>query len=211
MQNNFCFQGIYCVGIIFILTLISCNREDSPVIYDENYRIELLKERKENDSLMQADPHSPFNVDTTIEFSPIKYFEPDQRYVFKSKLHRYESQDTIFILGTKGEYRIAIPVGYLAFSYEGEEYKINVYKSFGRAMEEYYSIWFTDQTTGFETYGVGRYLVFEMNEDPDFEYTLDFNRAYNPYCAYSPKFTCPIPREEDYIDLAIKAGEMNFH
>jgi uncharacterized protein (DUF1684 family) len=209
MQNKLLLKIILLAGITSLL--ISCQKEDTPVIYDENYRTELLNERKENDSLLQYDPHSPFNVDTTIEFSSLNYFEPDQRFVFKSKLFKYETPDTVFILGTRGEYRIAIPVGYLAFSFDGKEYKINVYKSFGRNMEEYYSIWFTDKTTGYETYGVGRYLVFEFNENAEFEYTLDFNRAYNPYCAYSPKFTCPIPREEDHLDLAIRAGEINFH
>ncbi|HEX9251924.1 MAG TPA: DUF1684 domain-containing protein, partial [Ignavibacteriaceae bacterium] len=49
--------------------------------------------------------------------------------------------------------------------------------------QSYYSIWFTDKTTGKETYHVGRYLDFELNDDPEFVYELDFNRAYNPYCA----------------------------
>lgn len=209
MQNKYLHKLILLTGITSLL--FSCQKEDTPIIYDEYYRTEIFNERKQNDSLLQHDPHSPFNVDTTVEFSPLKYYEPDQRFVFKSKLFRYEVPDTVFILGTRGEYRIAIPVGYLAFTFDEREYKINVYKSFGRGLEEYYSIWFTDKTTGYETYGVGRYLVFEYNEDPEFEYTLDFNRAYNPYCAYSSKFTCPIPREEDYLDLAIKAGEMNFH
>ncbi|MCL4278406.1 MAG: DUF1684 domain-containing protein, partial [Ignavibacteriaceae bacterium] len=80
-----------------------------------------------------------------------------------------------------------------------------------RTGEPYYSIWFTDKTTGKETYGVGRYLDFELNENPDFIYTIDFNKAYNPYCAYSAMFTCPIPRKEDYIDMSIEAGEKNFH
>jgi hypothetical protein len=77
--------------------------------------------------------------------------------------------------------------------------------------EPYYSIWFTDKTTGKDTYGVGRYLDFELKDDPEFIYTIDFNRAYNPYCAYSSLFTCPIPRAEDYIDMEIEAGEKNFH
>ena len=75
----------------------------------------------------------------------------------------------------------------------------------------YYSIWFTDKTTGEVTYGVGRYIDFEIHPDKDFNYTVDFNLAYNPYCAYSPEYSCAIPTKEDYIDLAIEAGEKNFH
>jgi len=50
-----------------------------------------------------------------------------------------------------------------------------------------------------------------MEADPEYNYTLDFNKAYNPYCAYNSAYTCPIPREEDHLDLAIEAGEKNFH
>ncbi|MGE5401501.1 MAG: DUF1684 domain-containing protein, partial [Ignavibacteriales bacterium] len=66
-------------------------------------------------------------------------------------------------------------------------------------------------TTNDETYGVGRYLDFEKNENPDYVYTIDFNLAYNPYCAYSPNYSCAIPTKDDYVDLAIRAGEKKFH
>ena len=101
--------------------------------------------------------------------------------------------------------------GYLKLNYSGDEYRINLYKSMDQDGQFYYSIWFTDETTGKETYGVGRYLDFEKVEDPKFVYTIDFNEAYNPYCAYTSTYTCPIPREEDHIDLEIKAGEKKFH
>jgi uncharacterized protein (DUF1684 family) len=86
-----------------------------------------------------------------------------------------------------------------------------VYKSFSSKGETYYSIWFTDKTTNDETYGVGRYLDFELNDDENFIYTIDFNLAYNPYCAYNPDYTCAIPTKEDYVDLKIEAGEKKYH
>src|SRR3972149_1491942 len=60
-------------------------------------------------------------------------------------------------------------------------------------------------------FGVGRYLDFELNADKDFLYTIDFNLAYNPYCAYSADYTCAIPTKEDYVDLKIEAGEKKYH
>lgn len=204
----------YGLAVILFLTLLlteACkeNRTDDPEI---KVHIEsIIKERKEKDYSMQFDKASPFIVDTSITFEPLNYYEPNPDFIFKSKLFIYEVQDTITILGTKGEKRPSILIGYLGLNYEGNIYKLNVYKSFGRTGTEYYSIWFTDKTTGNETYGVGRYLEFELNDDLDFIYTIDFNRAYNPYCAYSALFTCPIPREEDYIDIEIEAGEKNFH
>ncbi len=171
----------------------------------------MTKERKEKDYSLQFDKSSPFILDTSVTFKPLNYYEPNSDFIFKSKLFIYEVQDTITILGTKGEKRPAILLGYLELKCDEKVYKVNVYKSFSRTGNEYYSIWFTDRTTGKETYGVGRYLDFELNEKPDFIYTIDFNRAFNPYCAYSALFTCPIPRKEDYIDIEIEAGEKNFH
>ncbi len=199
--------------ILFLSLLLTeaCkeNRTDDPEM--KTYIDELIKERKEKDYSLQFDINSPFNRDTTITFKPLNYYEPNPDFIFKSKLIVYDIQDTVAILGTKGETRPAVLLGYLELKTDEQVHKINVYQSFSRTGEIYYSIWFTDQTTGDETYGVGRYLDFELNDDPEFVYTIDFNKAYNPYCAYSSLFTCPIPRVEDYIDMEIEAGEKNFH
>ena len=200
--------------IILFLTLLvteACkeNRTDDPGLKD--YVETLIKERKEKDYSLQFDINSPFNRDTIVTFNPLNYYEPNPDFVFKSKLFKYDVQDTVAILGTKGETRPAILLGFLELKKDDKVHRINVYQSFSRTGEPYYSIWFTDQTTGAETYGVGRYLDFELNDHPEFVYTIDFNRAYNPYCAYSALFTCPIPRVEDYIDMEIEAGEKNFN
>jgi len=200
--------------VILLLTLLlteACKEKsiDDPEM--KKYVDELIKERKEKDYSLQFDINSPFNRDTTITFKPLNYYEPNPDFVFKSKLFKYDVQDTVAILGTKGETRPAVLLGFLELKKDNKVLRINVYQSFSRTGEPYYSIWFTDQTTGKETYGVGRYLDFELNDHPEFVYTIDFNKAYNPYCAYSSLFTCPIPRVEDYIDMEIEAGEKNFH
>ena len=207
-------KASYVLIVILFLTLLiteACKEKsfDDPEM--KTYVENLLKERKEKDYSLQFDINSPFNRDTTITFNPLNYYEPNPDFIFKSKLFKYNVQDTVAILGTKGETRPAILLGFLELKKDDKVHKINVYKSFSRTGEPYYSIWFTDQTTGKETYGVGRYLDFELNDNPEFVYTIDFNKAYNPYCAYSSLFTCPIPRVEDYIDMEIEAGEKNFH
>jgi len=204
----------YRLVVILFLTLLlteACkeNRTDDPEM--KAYIESLIKERKEKDYSMQFDINSPFNRDTTITFKPLNYYEPNPDFVFKSKLFKFDVQDTVAILGTKGETRPAVLLGFLELKKDNKVIRINVYQSFSRTGEPYYSIWFTDKTTGNETYGVGRYLDFELNDHPEFVYTIDFNKAYNPYCAYSSLFTCPIPRVEDYIDMEIEAGEKNFH
>ena len=206
--NRFSFISVF---LLILLIIVSCkdNHSDNPEM--KKYTDDLIKERKEKDYAFQFDRTSPFNNDTSISFKPLNYYEPNPDLIFNSKLFLYETQDTVVILGTKGEKRPSILIGYLGLNYEGNIYKVNVYKGFSRTGEEYYSIWFTDKTTGKETYGVGRYLDFEINADSNFVYTIDFNKTYNPYCAYSHLYSCPIPRKEDYIDLEIEAGEKNFH
>ncbi len=144
-------------------------------------------------------------------FHPLKYYDVDPDFVFQSKLYEYPKKDTITISGTKGEKRKTVRFGYVKFNYQNKDYKINVYKAELKDSEVYYSIWFTDKTTGKETYGVGRYIDFELNPDKNYVYTIDFNLAYNPYCSYSAIYSCAMPTKEDHIDLAIEAGEKNFH
>ena len=203
---------LYIIVIqIIILLFVACNSKETNIDVDDDYINSILTHRNEKDSTMRVDLHSPFNRDTTVEFSPLKYYEPDPAFLFKSILFRYDPPDTVEVLGTKGETRQVIKEGFVKLDFEETEYRVNIYKGFSRSGEAYYSIWFTDNTTGEETYGVGRYIDFEMNEDPDFVYDIDFNYAYNPYCAYSAKFSCPIPRKEDFLDFYIEAGEKNFH
>jgi uncharacterized protein len=197
--------AVFAATFIFV----SCGKKYSSK--DEKYVAEINKFRQQKDDFMKNDPNSPFNSRTKIEFSDLKYYEPDPEFVFKSKLYEYEKKDTIIIYGTKGEKRNAVKYGYVKFNFKGKEYLVNVYEGTTRNGENYFSIWFTDKTTGKETYGVGRYIDFELNPDKNFVYTIDFNLAYNPYCAYSPDYSCAIPSKGDHINLAIEAGEKSFH
>jgi len=201
----------YLLLLLVGLVQLSCSDNNSVLKLDEQFVNQLQQERENKDWEMQNETYSPFIVDSTAKFQPLKYYDPTGEFIFNSKLYKKTFQDTIAIFGTRGEERKAIVEGYVLLNYQGKEYKLNIYKSFGKNDQEYYSIWFTDKTTGNETYHVGRYLDFELNPDPNFIYTIDFNRAFNPYCAYSSRFTCPIPTKDDYLDFEIKAGEKNFH
>lgn len=204
---------------IFILFLFvslsifttSCKDENKEEIVLEGYAGVLMMERAQKDFNMKNDPHSPFNRDPNVKYGKLKYFDPDTTFIFASKLYRFETQDTITILGTRGEQRKAVKLGYVLLNYQNEDHRLNVYKSFGPQGQPYYSIWFTDLTSGKETYKIGRYLDFQYSPDEDFIYIIDFNRAYSPYCAYSELFTCPIPTKEDHLNFAVRAGEKNFN
>ena len=104
--------------------------------------------------------------------------------------------------------------GRLNFKLSGADYYLFVYQSKDLMQTEQYKNYlfvpFTDASTGDESYGSGRYLEFYKQDIQNNTLMLDFNKAYNPYCTYSPGYKCPIPPKENYLSIAIKAGEMNF-
>ncbi len=172
---------------------------------------EILHGRAEKDAYMRDNPASPFNYEKhPVEFSPLHYFEPDLNWVFESNLTVYAEPEAVTILDTKGRERKGHIYGHLNFTKDGTLHRVRVYRM---ASDDtfYYSISFTDRSTGDSTYEVGRYLNFELSTEPDHVYKLDFNQAYNPYCAYTPAYGCAIPREEDFLDLEITAGEKKWH
>jgi uncharacterized protein (DUF1684 family) len=104
--------------------------------------------------------------------------------------------------------------GKLHFNVSGTHCHLFVYQSKDLMQTEKYKDYlfvpFTDATTGDESYGSGRYLDLLMGDIQNNTLQLDFNKAYNPYCAYSPDYKCPIPPKENNLPVAIRAGEMNF-
>lgn len=207
--SKFISMWYYIFFITSLLFITACSKKytSEQLIYIEK----IEKQRKEKNEYMKNNPASPFNFKGKVEFHELNYFDVDPNFVFKSKLFEYNPKDTITIYGTKGEPRTVVRFGYIVINYQGGQYKINVYEGKSRTGEKYYSIWFTDKTTNKESYGVGRYIDFEKHDNPNYIYTIDFNLAYNPYCAYSPNYSCAIPTKEDYIPIEIKAGEKKFH
>jgi uncharacterized protein len=197
--------------VVFIAVFVVIQRPKySPE--EEKYIKQIEKERIEKDKYMKDDPDSPFNKKGKVEFHSLNYFKVDPKFVFQSKLFEFENKDSITTQGTKGDPRKGIRWGYVTINYDKKEYRINVYevKSVSTG-QTYFALWFTDKTTNDETYGVGRYLDFEKKEDPNHVYQIDFNLAYNPYCAYSGNYSCTVPLKEDFINLAVTAGEKKFH
>ncbi|MBD3409950.1 MAG: DUF1684 domain-containing protein [Ignavibacteriales bacterium] len=191
-----------------VLALVGCGKEP---LSDDPYIRSIQQERREKDDYMKNDPNSPFNADPHAAWAPLEYYPVDSNFVFESALAEYDRKDTLTFFGTEGDLRRAVRYGYLSFAFEGKERRVNVYQGETTGGEKYYAVWFTDETTGEETYDVGRYLDIEYLSDAEAAYVLDFNKAYNPYCAYSSMYSCVIPPKENRLSVAITAGEKKFH
>jgi uncharacterized protein (DUF1684 family) len=98
--------------------------------------------------------------------------------------------------------------GLFTFEVEGQHLKLIAYKSVEDPYARSLFLPFSDETSGHETYAAGRYLDLEEQGGDDYE--LDFNLAYNPYCAYNEDYTCPVPPFENKLSVKILAGEKNY-
>jgi uncharacterized protein (DUF1684 family) len=105
--------------------------------------------------------------------------------------------------------------GELHFTLDNRPQRLTVYQSLDlqrkKGYEDYLFVPFTDQTNGHTSYGGGRYLDLRLGQIKEGQLVLDFNRAYNPYCAYSPEYSCPVPPTENRLPVAIEAGVMSDH
>jgi hypothetical protein len=134
------------------------------------------------------------------------WFEPDASYRVEALLVRDQSPREEVVLSTRGNRRRALRLGKLTFSLQGRSLELTALRLLEPgAGEAEVSVFFRDATTGKETYPVGRYVEAEpLGGD---RYALDFNRAYNPTCAFSPLYNCPIPPRENVLPVAVRAGE----
>jgi uncharacterized protein len=135
-------------------------------------------------------------------FTGIKRYPVDLAWRVKSGFHSYEPKKMINIPNIFGESNLQESPGYVEFKLGNNTFKLDVLEG---DSESYFLI-FSDQTSGVETYGGGRYLYINK-PDKNGETIIDFNKSYNPPCVYTPYATCPLTPKQNVLDFKIKAGE----
>jgi hypothetical protein len=162
---------------------------------------------------MLNDESSPIPADEKSSFKTLNYYKPDISFRKVAAFTRFD-QATHFLMKTSTdrlpEYSL---YGVLTFVHKGREYSLNVYQNIELVKkpgyEKHLFVPFNDKTNGKETYGGGRFL--DLAETGADTLVIDFNLAYNPYCAYNHKYSCPIPPESNNLEIKIKAGEKKWH
>jgi len=171
---------------------------------DRHYLAELAEERRLKDRFMTEHPESPF-VDAHVPgFSGLRYFPPDAQYRVPAVLERVDPPQYAYLRTNRDNQAEMRLVGHLRFAVGGRELRLRVYHASGSATTSVF-VPFRDRTSGDETYGPGRYLTVELNETDQYE--LDFNRAFNPYSAYTDAYECSFPPTENDLPIRIPAGE----
>jgi uncharacterized protein (DUF1684 family) len=159
--------------------------------------------RASKDSGFRTTP-SPIPDSLRSGFAGLAYFPPAPEFAFRVPLQRFENPEEIRIAATKGDIRTMLRYGTFSFPIDGKICTLTAYKS--QDGPGVLFVPFRDATNNRETYGVGRYL--DLEEQPgSAPYVLDFNLAYNPYCAYNENYTCPLVPKENILPVEIRAGE----
>jgi uncharacterized protein (DUF1684 family) len=144
--------------------------------------------------------------------APPLWFPPAPALRVQARLSPEQSPREEIVLSTRGNKRRALRLGKLQFTLEGRPLELLALRLLEPgAGEASVSIFFRDLTTGHESYPVGRYVDAEPVPGEPGLYTLDFNAAYNPSCAFSDLYNCPIPPRENQLSLAVRAGERDPH
>lgn len=157
-------------------------------------------------ALIVFDPRSP----RYAEYHGMSWFEPDFAYRFVVALTPNPRPDTTIIHSTRGNMRRAVRVGWFDMKIAGKKCRLEAHRLLEPGVDEsLVSVFFRDATTGTDTYAVGRYV--EPEKLADGRWLIDFNNAYNPACAFSPHYNCPIPSKANTLPVAIKAGEKDPH
>lgn len=168
------------------------------------YVQELEYERSMKDRFMAHHAESPFVAESVPDFHGLKYFPIDERYVVRGRLVRRPVPEEAFLRTNRDGQAVMRCLGEIRFRLEGRDLRLRVYHA-GEGVGNSVFVPFRDLTSGRESYGPGRYATLELNESD--EYELDFNRAFNPYCAYTDAYECGFPPSENDLPLAIRAGE----
>lgn len=182
----------------------------SPVPPPSSWAAELHDDRAARDATFRTDPDSPLPRAARDEFRGLDYFGLDPSWRYGGSVTPYAAPERVNVVTTAGAARPAERWGFVTFDRDGRVLTLQVYRLLDqpeRPGGDGLFLPFKDATTGRETYAAGRYVDLEGPAGGPF--TLDFNRAYNPSCAYGEpeRFQCPVTPAENTLPVAVAAGE----
>tara|TARA_B100000795_G_scaffold269230_1_gene258003 strand:+ start:4531 stop:5145 length:615 start_codon:yes stop_codon:yes gene_type:complete len=194
------------ITILFsFLLIVACNSKDKrPLIGDTEYQ------QKLNASYKDA-TKSPLKKKDLKKFKGLDFFPVDSTFIVIAKLTKIANAPTFEMATTTDRKPLYKEYGVLNFQLKGKDCAITIYQSQDDLRDEEYKDYlflpFTDDTSGNESYGGGRYMdAMTTDEKADGTIELNFNNTYNPYCAYNDKYSCPLTPRKNHLDLEIKAG-----
>lgn len=195
--------------ICTIFLFFSCFQNKEPLVGKTVFQ-------KELNATFKDASKSPLKKKDRKAFKGLDFFEVDSAFVVKAIIEHQPNSDYFNMPTTTGEFRKERVFGVLHFNLKGSAYKLNVYESKElkdkKGYNDYLFLPFLDQTNGNTTYGGGRYIELRLPQKNKAETVIiDFNEAFNPYCAYNENYSCPIVPRKNYLDIEILAGVKAFN
>jgi len=195
---------IYFYGILLVvLAIVIYTLTDTSVKVD--YKTEISRFRQEKEASFREEKGSPIEDPST--FKGLRYYDPTPEYRIQAELSLIKGNDSISIQMSDGKTEKLAKYAYATFRLGGRSHQLLLLK---HAEEEVLFLPFGDQTNGFDTYGGGRYLDLELNKNEPDKIMIDFNLAYNPFCAYNKNYSCPLPPPENQLAVEVQAGEKEY-
>jgi len=158
---------------------------------------------------------SPLTKEDLKKFKHLDFYELDMDFCVTAKLERTPNEKPFQMATTTARTATSKKYGTLHFTLEGKDYKLDVFQDLDlinkEGFKDYLFLPFTDASSGHGSYSGGRYIDLREPKDNGKLITIDFNQSYNPYCAYNKKYSCPIPPEQNYVDVFIRAGVKAYH
>lgn len=193
--------------ILFILFIsaLSCAQDKRPLLGDTEYQ------RKQNADFKDA-LKSPLTVKDRKTFNGLDFFDFDSTYVVTANFKRTPNETPFEMPTTTDRKPRYVKYGELTFTIKNEACKLNIYQNIELVKQEDYTnhlfLPFIDETNGEESYGGGRYIDATLPKGDTM--VINFNEAYNPYCAYNPKYSCPVVPLENALNVRVEAGVKAF-
>ena len=156
---------------------------------------------------------SPLTEKDRSDFKGLDFFPIDKAFTVEAKFTKSKNEKSFEMKTTTDRMPLYVKYGEVSFTINGENFKLNVYQNLELikrpGFKKHLFLPFSDLTSGNETYGGGRYIDLEIPKGKTI--TIDFNQAYNPYCAYNPKYSCPIVPAENELLTNVNAGVKKYH
>ncbi|WP_223551531.1 DUF1684 domain-containing protein [Aestuariivivens sp. NBU2969] len=191
--------------ILCAVFLVGCAQKKRPIQGETEFQRELNAQYKDAST-------SPLKEEDRKSFTGLDFFKFDSIYVVTAQFIRTPNENPFKMKTTTDRLPVYVKYGELLFSLKGEDFKLNIYQNQGlieqEGYEDYLFLPFLDETNGLESYGGGRYIDARIPKDDTM--VIDFNQAYNPYCAYNDIYSCPIVPRDNYLRTRIEVGVKAF-
>ncbi len=168
------------------------------------YMSNLKAVRKEKDAFFASHWQSPLTPEQKKNFKGLNYFPENPALRLTVSVEEFDEKRIVPIQTSTGDYQEYVRYGQFTFEVEGQTARLTIYQA-----DYGFFLPFADSLTEIETYPAGRYLEPEPLGGNTFH--VDFNLAYNPYCAYNDRWSCPLTPAENRLKAPIRAGEKMFH